>query len=388
MSLVNNSVNWVEIDLDSILYNLNGLRKKLPESTKVCMVIKSNAYGHGSAKLAKFYEENGVDFLAVARAREAFELRKAGVSLPILNLGYTNLANVEECIKQNVSMTVFNYEFAEEVNRIAKKINKTAKIHLKMDTGMSRLGYVVLENDVNAIVEEIEKISNLDFIEIEGMYTHFATADASNKEFEELQTGRFATMVEELEKKGLRPAYVHSSNSAEILDMEEKYDMVRIGIVQYGLYPSDEVKRSVDLKPAMSFKAKVSNIKILNPGTSISYGRIYFTTVKEKIATITVGYADGFLRGRKNPYVFIKGVKCSIVGRICMDQCMVRVPMDMDIHIDDDVLIFGKEDVTVDDIAHDCDTINYEVLCDVSRRVPRVYIQNGEIVDIVDYLLD
>lgn len=388
MSLVNNSVNWVEIDLGSILYNLNGLRKKLPESTKVCMVIKSNAYGHGSAKLAKFYEENGVDFLAVARAREAFELRKAGVSLPILNLGYTNLANVEECIKQNVSMTVFNYEFAEEVNRIAKKINKTAKIHLKMDTGMSRLGYVVLENDVNAIVEEIEKISNLDFIEIEGMYTHFATADASNKEFEELQTGRFATMVEELEKKGLRPAYVHSSNSAEILDMEEKYDMVRIGIVQYGLYPSDEVKRSVDLKPAMSFKAKVSNIKILNPGTSISYGRIYFTTVKEKIATITVGYADGFLRGRKNPYVFIKGVKCSIVGRICMDQCMVRVPMDMDIHIDDDVLIFGKEDVTVDDIAHDCDTINYEVLCDVSRRVPRVYIQNGEIVDIVDYLLD
>lgn len=388
MSLINNSVNWVEIDLDSILYNLNGLREKLPESTKVCMVIKSNAYGHGSAKLAKFYEENGVDFLAVARAREAFELRKAGVSLPILNLGYTNLPNVEECIKQDISMTIFNYEFAKQVSHIAKSINKPAKIHLKMDTGMSRLGYVVLEEEIDSIVEEIEKISNLEFIEIEGMYTHFATADARNKEFEELQTGRFTTMVKALESKGLRPPYVHSSNSAEILDMEEKYDMVRMGIVQYGLYPSDEVKRSVDLKPAMSFKAKVSNVKILNPGTSISYGRIYFTTVKEKIATITVGYADGFLRGRKNPYVFINGVKCPIVGRICMDQCMVRVPMEMDIHIDDDVLILGSEYVTADDIARDCDTINYEVLCQVSRRVPRIYIQNGEIVDIVDYLLD
>lgn len=388
MSLINNSINWVEIDLDSILYNLNGLREKLPESTKVCMVIKSNAYGHGSAKLAKFYEENGVDFLAVARAREAFELRKAGVSLPILNLGYTNLPNVEECIKQDISMTIFNYEFAKQVSHIAKSINKPAKIHLKMDTGMSRLGYVVLEEEIDSIVEEIEKISNLEFIEIEGMYTHFATADARNKEFEELQTGRFATMVKVLESKGLRPPYVHSSNSAEILDMEEKYDMVRMGIVQYGLYPSDEVKRSVDLRPAMSFKAKVSNVKILNPGTSISYGRIYFTTVKEKIATITVGYADGFLRGRKNPYVFINGVKCPIVGRICMDQCMVRVPMEMDIHIDDDVLILGSEYVTADDIARDCDTINYEVLCQVSRRVPRIYIQNGEIVDIVDYLLD
>ena len=388
MSLINNSVNWVEVDLDAILYNLNGLRKKLPSQTKVCMVVKSNAYGHGSAKLAKFYEENGVDFLAVARAREAFEIRKAGVTIPILNLGYTNLPTVEDCIKNNVSMTIFDYEYAKKINDIAKKINKTAKIHLKMDTGMSRLGYVVLEEDIDHIVLEIEKISKLEYIEIEGMYTHFATADARTKEVEELQTGRFAKMVEALENKGLRPPYVHSSNSAEILDMEEKYDMVRMGIVQYGLYPSDEVSRSVDLKPAMSFKAKVSNIKILNPGTSISYGRIYFTTVKERIATITVGYADGFLRGRRNPYVFINGIKCPIVGRICMDQCMVRVPMDMDIKIDDDVLIFGSEHVTVDDIAHDCDTINYEVLCQVSRRVPRVYIQDGKIVDIVDYLLD
>lgn len=388
MSIKNKSVNWVEVDLDAILYNLKGLRSKLPEGTKVCMVVKANAYGHGSVKLAKLYEENGVNFLAVARAREGLELRKAGISIPILNLGYTNLPSVEDCINNNVSMTVFSYEYASEINEIAKNLGKKAKIHLKMDTGMSRLGYVVLDEDIDNIVADIEKISNLDYIDIEGMYTHFATADARNKEFEELQTGRFASMVSALEEKGLRPPYVHSSNSAEILDMEEKYDMVRMGIVQYGLYPSDEVCRSVDLKPAMSFKAKVSNIKILNPGTSISYGRIYFTTVKERIATITVGYADGFLRGRKNPYVFINGVKCPIVGRICMDQCMVRIPMDMDINIDDDVLLFGSELVTVDDIARDCDTINYEILCEVARRVPRVYIQNGEIVDIVDYLLD
>ncbi len=388
MSLLNNSVNWLEIDLDAILYNLNGLRKKLPNDTKVCMVIKSNAYGHGSAKLAKLYEENGVDFLAVARAREAYEIRNASVGLPILNLGYTNLSNVEECIKKDISITVFDYEFVSKINEIGKKLNKKAKLHLKMDTGMSRLGYVIVEEEFDHIIEEIEKMSRLDFIEIEGIYTHFATADALNKEFEKLQTDRFAAVIKALEDRGLRPKYVHSSNSAEILDIEEKYDMVRMGIIQYGLYPSEEVKKSIDLKPAMSFKAKVSNVKILKAGTSISYGRIYFTTVKEKIATITVGYADGFLRGRKNPYVFIKGVKCPIVGRICMDQCMVRVPMDMDIEVDDDVVIFGKELVTVDDIARDCDTINYEILCQVSRRVPRIYIQNGEIVDIADYLLD
>ena len=158
------------------------------------MVVKSNAYGHGSAKLAKFYEENGVDFLAVARAREAFEIRKAGVTIPILNLGYTNLPTVEDCIKNNVSMTIFDYEYAKKINDIAKKINKTAKIHLKMDTGMSRLGYVVLEEDIDHIVLEIEKISKLEYIEIEGMNTYFATADARNKEFEELQIGRFAKM--------------------------------------------------------------------------------------------------------------------------------------------------------------------------------------------------
>lgn len=388
MEYVNKAANWVEIDLYALLYNLNGIRRKLPEDTKICMVIKSNAYGHGSVKLAKVYEENGVDFLAVARTREGIELRKAGITLPILNLGFTNRASIEDSILNDISITVFSSEYAAEINEIAAKLNKPAKIHLKLDTGMSRLGYVVLDDEVGHIVDDIVKISKMEYIEIEGIYTHFATADARNKEFENLQSHRFAMMIEELEKIGLRPPYVHCSNSAEILDTEEKYDMVRIGIIQYGLYPSDEVSHSVDLIPVMSFKARVSNIKILNPGTSISYGRIYFTTVRERIATITVGYADGFLRGRRNPYVYINGEKCPIVGRICMDQCMVRIPMDLDVEIDDEVLIFGHRHITVDDIARDCDTINYEVLCDVGRRVPRLYIKDEKIVDIEDYLID
>ncbi|MEG0249229.1 MAG: alanine racemase [Peptostreptococcus sp.] len=387
MDYINDS-NWLEIDLDAIEYNFKGLKSKLPDKTNMCMVLKSNAYGHGAVKLARLYENLGADFLAIARTREGLELRKNNIKLPILNLGYSNLSSIEASINNDISMTIFRYEFAEKINEVGKRLNKKAKVHIKLDTGMSRLGYVVLDDRIDEITDEIKKISNLEFIEIEGIYTHFATADAKNKEFENLQMHRFSEMIYALEKNNIKPRYIHCSNSAEILDTEERYNMVRVGIIQYGIYPSSEVSHSVKLKPAMSFKAKVSNVKILQAGTSISYGRIYFTTVLEKIVTVAVGYADGFLRARRNPYVYIHGEKCQVVGRVCMDQCMVRVPMEMDVNIDDDVLIFGEDLVTVEDIARDCDTIDYEIMCRIDRRVQRVYKKNKEIVDIVDYLLD
>ncbi|MGP1486919.1 MAG: alanine racemase, partial [Peptostreptococcus stomatis] len=361
-------------------------KNKIPEGTKMCMVIKSNAYGHGAVQIARFYEELGADFFAVARLNEAMELRDHGITTPILNLGYTNPLTIEDSIRNNVSMTVFDLELAQEIDKVARKIGIKAKIHLKLDTGMSRLGYVVLDDKLDEIADEIKHISQFEGIILEGMYTHFATADARNKEFENLQTHRFSEMVDKVKAMGVNIEYIHCSNSAEILDCDEKYDMVRPGIIQYGIYPSNEVSYSIDIKPVMTFKAKVSNVKVLDAGTSISYGRVYFTTVKEKIISIAAGYADGFLRGRRNPYVYINGVKCSIVGRICMDQCMVRVPMDMDVKVNDDVVIFGDDLVSVDDVARGCDTIAHEVMCMMSRRVPRVYYRHGEIVSIVDYL--
>lgn len=379
--------DWLEINLDNIEYNLQGIKNKLPEDVKICMVIKANAYGHGAVELASLYQKLGVDFLAVARTREAIELRHNKINLPILNLGYTNPVSIEDSIKNDISMTIFRYNFAKEINETAKRLGKCAKVHIKLDTGMSRLGYVVLADRIDEIKLEIQKINNLEYIDIEGIYTHFATADAENKEFENLQIQRFSEMINSLENIGIKPKYIHCSNSAEILDTEEKYNMVRVGIIQYGIYPSDEVSREIDLKPVMSFKTKVSNVKVLNPGTSISYGRTYFTTVIEKIVSIAVGYADGFLRGRRNPYVYIHGEKCPVVGKICMDQCMVRVPMKMDVRINDDVLIFGEELVTVGDIARDCDTIEYEIMCRIDRRVQRVYTRDDEIVKITDYLI-
>lgn len=380
--------NCLEIDLDAIEYNFKKIKNKLSNETKMCMVLKSNAYGHGAVKLAKLYEDLGADFFAIARTREGLELRKNNIKLPILNLGYSNMSSIEPSIKEDISMTIFRYEFAEKINEVAKKLNKKAKVHIKLDTGMSRLGYVVLDDRLDEITNEIKKINNLEFIEIEGIYTHFATADAKNKEFENLQMHRFSEMIEALAEINIKPKYIHCSNSAEILDTEEKYNMVRVGIIQYGIYPSNEVSHSIKLKAAMSFKAKVSNVKVLQAGSSISYGRTYFTTVLEKIVTVAIGCADGFLRARRNPYVYIHGEKCPVVGRICMDQCMVRVPMEMDVKIDDDVLIFGNNLVTIEDIARDCDTIECEIMCRIDRRVQRIYKKNNTIIDVVDYVLD
>lgn len=350
------------------------------------MVIKANAYGHGAVELAKEYDSYGADFYAVARSQEGFELRKNGIEKPILNLGYTADGELEDSVGLGISMTTFTLDFAKKASDEAVKAGKVAKLHIKLDTGMSRLGFVVKEDNVDSIVAEIKKISELPNVEIEGIFTHFASADVANKDYERLQFKRFKSVVDALEKAGLKPEYRHCSNSAELLDTEEEYDMVRPGIIQYGIYPSDEVSKSVDVKPVMSFKTRVTNVKVLEPGVSVGYSRTYFTTVNERIASIAVGYADGFLRGRRNPYVYIKGVKCPVVGRVCMDQCMVRVPDDLDVAVGDEVLLFGEELVTCTDVANECGTIEHEVLCNINRRVPRVYKKNGEIVKVVNYL--
>ncbi|QIX86858.1 alanine racemase [Campylobacter ureolyticus] len=375
------SVVFAKINLDNLKQNFLNLKKFVGDDIKFCALIKANAYGHGSVEIAKSYAEFGADYLAVARVNEGEELRKNGINLPILLLGYSD--EVKKALLNNLELCVFNYEYATTINEIAKSLNLKAKIHIKLDTGMARLGFVV--RDEKSILEATLiclKISKLSNIEIVGVFTHFAKSDSADKSFTNLQLKRFNAQIYDFEKNGLKIPLKHVSNSAAILDTQTaNLNMVRSGIVGFGFYPSDEVKKSVDLKPVMSLYAMISNIKILKPNTPISYGGIYTTKDYEKIVTICIGYGDGFLREQNNPEVLINNVKCPVVGRICMDQCMVKVPFDMEVKVGEYATIFNEDDFNASNLARRCNTISYEILSLVASRVKRIYYKNGKIID-------
>ena len=376
---------WAEINLDNIEFNLNNIKKLLNEDTKVCTVLKANAYGHGSVEIAKFLENKKVDYFAVARLEEAIELRQNNIKIPILCLGFVPEESLEFAIENNITLTIYSLEMAEKLNAISERRNTKACIHIKIDTGMSRIGFEVNEQSI----EQIPKIYNLSNLYIEGIYTHFAKADEIDKEFTNEQVEKFKYIVECIEEKGINIPIKHVSNSAAIMDIPNlNFNMVRCGIVLYGYYPSDEViKNRLNLKPAMTLKTRISHIKELEQNTGVSYGLTYRTSNKERIATIPIGYADGFTRMQKNPKVSIKGEIFDIVGRICMDQCMVKIDKDIDIKIGDEVIIFGDSSRSVDNIAKDLGTINYEIICMVSRRVDRVYKEGNVILQADSYLV-
>lgn len=375
------SVVFAKINLDNLKQNFLNLKKFVGDDIKFCALIKANAYGHGSVEIAKSYAEFGADYLAVARVNEGEELRKNGIKLPILLLGYSD--EVKKALLNNLELCVFNYKYATTINEIAKSLNLKAKIHIKLDTGMARLGFVV--RDEKSILETTLtclKISKLSNIEIIGVFTHFAKSDSADKSFTNLQLKRFNAQIYDFEKNGLKIPLKHVSNSAAILDIQTaNLNMVRSGIVGFGFYPSDEVKKSVDLKPVMSLYAMISNIKILKPNTPISYGGVYITKDYEKIVTICIGYGDGFLREQNNPEVLINNVKCPVVGRICMDQCMVKVPFNMEIKVGEYATIFNEDDFNASNLARRCNTISYEILSLVASRVKRIYYKNGKIID-------
>ena len=376
---------WAEINLDNIEFNLNNIKKLLNEDTKVCTVLKANAYGHGSVEIAKFLENKKVDYFAVARLEEAIELRQNNIKIPILCLGFVPEESLEFAIENNITLTIYSLEMAEKLNAICERRKTKACIHIKIDTGMSRIGFEVNEQSI----EQIAKIYNLSNLYIEGIYTHFAKADEIDKEFTNEQVEKFKYIVEGIEEKGINIPIKHVSNSAAIMDIPNlNFNMVRCGIVLYGYYPSDEViKNRLNLKPAMTLKTRISHIKELEQNTGVSYGLTYRTSNKERIATIPIGYADGFTRMQKNPKVSIKGEIFDIVGRICMDQCMVKIDKDIDIKIGDEVIIFGDSSRSVDNIAKDLGTINYEIICMVSRRVDRVYKEGNVILQADSYLV-
>jgi alanine racemase len=381
---------WAEIDLDNLAHNMREVRRIVEEDISVMAVVKANAYGHGSIETSKVFLENGACYLAVATLGEAIELRRAGISAPILILGYVKNSQHHIAVEEDITETIYNMESAKCLSDAAEKLKRKAKVHIKIDSGMGRIGFRPDEKSI----EEIVHICRLPNLEVEGIFTHFAKADELDKTFTIEQYEKFQWTIKELENRGLNIPIKHASNSAAIIDLPEyNLNMVRGGIMLYGLYPSDEViKEKVKLKPAMTLKAEISNIKVVPKGTGISYGQIFVTERESKIATIPIGYADGFTRLlTSKAEVAIKGQRVPVVGKICMDQSMVDVTDVENVSLGDEVILFGDGSFGVphiDEVAEILGTISYEVLCMVGRRVPRVYIKDKKIVKVVDYLLD
>lgn len=380
---------WVEIDLDAIGHNTREIKKCLGENTQLMGVVKADAYGHGAVQVAAELLENGADQLAVAFVDEAVELRKHGFNVPILVLGNSTENDIEKLVEYEIMPAVSDVDFAKKLSKENCKLGKTLKIHVKLDTGMSRIGFL---SGGEKTVDEICSVAELPGIKVEGMFTHFATADESDEEYTRWQFRQFAETAEELEKRGVCIPVKHVCNSAGLVKFPEmQLDMVRAGIIIYGLYPSDEFDRSlIDLKPAMTFKTRITHIKTLDVGRALSYGRSFVLEKKSKIATISVGYADGYSRCLSNrAKVLVNGNEVRQLGRICMDQCMIDVSSVNNINVGDEVVLFGntKKGFSADDIAEILGTISYEVVCAVSRRVPRVYIRDGKMTGLLNYLL-
>lgn len=373
---------WAEIDLDAMEHNFVLARKKLPESMKLAAVIKADAYGHGAIEAAELLKDRA-DYFAVATADEALELRSAGIQNPILILGHVLPSDFEKMIKCNITLSVSDTEEAILLSEECKKLGKTVKIHVALDTGMGRIGFFCNENSVSEIVG----ISKLYGIEIEGVFSHFAKADTVDKSYADIQLEKFAYMTERLEKAGLK-LIRHIFNSAAIVDIPAKYDMGREGIILYGMYPSPEVnlKNIGDIKAVMTLKSRIMHLKTVPPKTAVSYGCTYVTDKETKIATVGAGYADGVPRLLSNKaHVVINGVSAPVIGRICMDQFMVDVTDVPNVKKYDEVVLFGDKNdgyPTADEVAESVGTIGYELTCGINRRVPRVYLKNGEIVKI------
>ena len=371
---------WKEIKLDAVKDNVKNIRGLLKDGVRLLAVIKADAYGHGAVEVAQsLLFDGGADYFGVATYGEAEQLRRAGINTPVLILGAVFDDEYAELVKDDITLTVFDFDTTKKLSDTAKKLGKTAKIHIKIDTGMARIGFLPSED----AVEEIIKISKLDGIEIEGMFSHFAKADEADKMPTRVQFEKFMFIKNELLKRGIKIPICHICNSAGIIDFPEYHlDMVRSGIITYGCYPSDFVnKDALKLESAMSFKSRVVHIKTVEKGTSVSYGGTFTAKEKMKIATVSAGYADGYSRLLSNKAdVIINGVRCRVLGRVCMDQLMIDATHLKNINLGDEVILFGKSGnnkVTVEETAEIMGTINYEVMCGLSRRVPGVYIHGA-----------
>lgn len=374
---------WAEIDLDILANNMRNI-KKLAGDKEVMAVVKADAYGHGALDVAPCLLENGASKLAVAMLTEAIELRNNNITAPIMILGYTPIYLGEELINYNIEQTIYDLNYAKELSNLAIKLNKKAKIHIALDTGMGRIGFLPTDESFNAICE----ICNLPGLDVIGIFTHFSSSDEKNKEYTQYQFNQIYNFIERLEVNEINIPLKHASNSAAIIDLPNTYlDAVRAGIILYGYYPSDEVKKdNLSIKPALTLKAKIAHVKELDSGMYISYNRTFKTSRKSKIATIPIGYADGYIRTLKHEAkVIVNGQLAPIVGNICMDQFMIDVTDIDNVKSGDEVILLGESNevkFNADDLAKCMNSINYEVLCLLKNRVPRAYIKNGKIIHV------
>lgn len=373
---------WAEVDLDAVRHNFNIIRDQVG-SKKVCCVIKANGYGHGAVQLAKVYEKIGADFFAVSNIEEALQLRRADITLPILILGYTDPQCANELAVNTISQCVFSLDYARALSEHAtREIN----IHIKIDTGMGRIGF---QQDQ---LHQAAEACRLEHLRVEGIFTHFASADEGDngREYTIGQFNKFIDSIKYLEAKGISVPIRHCANSAAIFDYPEMHlDMVRAGVVLYGLQPSGDLHHPANLKPALTLKTIIDHIKTVHPGDCISYGREFVADGERRVATIPIGYADGLWRSnsKHGMIVEVEGRYAPVLGRICMDQCMVDVTDIPDVHVNSGVIVYGSGECSVDHIAEMNGTINYEIACTLGERVPRAYIENGKVIAVVDKIL-
>lgn len=369
------SRTWAEIDLSALKHNL--LVAKNASNRPVMCVIKANAYGHGAVECGRYLQENGADAFAVASIDEAIELRKNGITLPLLVLGYTSCEYAELIAKYDLMQTAVDYSHAEEMNISAKNANVRIKVHIKIDTGMGRAGILAQgENHVESAIDSVCKIFEMSNLEVVGMYTHMSVADTeSQNEYTNWQIGGFESVRKGVEKRGYKIQCCHASNSASILDHPDAhFDMVREGIMLYGLYPDSVPVENGILKPVMTLKSRVGQVKDFPQGSSISYGRTYESHDRLRTAVITVGYADGYPRRlSNNAFVVINGKRFSQVGRVCMDMIMANIA-DSEVKRGDEVILFGNGGMSVEEVSQIVGTINYEITCLVTPRAKRYYI--------------
>ncbi|MBQ4058827.1 MAG: alanine racemase [Lachnospiraceae bacterium] len=377
-----------DINLDAIRKNIMTMKNCIPEGKKLLAVIKANAYGHGAIQVAEALDDMA-DYFGVAFVDEAVELRKAGVDKPILILGHTDESLFDTLIDYDITQTIYSVEQAQVLSDMAVKKSKRAKIHIKIDTGMNRIGFPCEKESVTAITE----ITKLPGIDAEGIYTHYYLADVVDKKCAYIQLSRYTDMIQWLETAGVTFAIRHISNSAGIMEMpNDTYDMVRSGIATYGLYPSEEMdKKACVLYPAMELKSHITHVKMVKKGETIGYGATYTLPEDKMIATVEVGYADGYPRALSNQgRMLVHGQFVPIVGRVCMDQTMIDVSSLSDVKVGDEVVLVGcqgKNSISVEELADMSASFNYEFVCDVNRRVPRVFYKDGVVVGEMNYLM-
>lgn len=385
---------WAEIDINAAEKNFNLIKNKLNKDTKLCCVVKANAYGHGAVYLSKLYEKLGADFFAVSNIEEAMQLRNNGISTPILILGYTPTSCASILAENNISQSVFSYSYAKELSKSATADGVTVKIHIKLDSGMGRIGFDCIHKR-EEMLQSIVDVCNMQGLESEGVFTHFALADdgTDGAEFTKLQYDRFISAIDGLKDRGIEFEIKHCANSATTFEYPEYHlDMVRVGVVLYGLAPSAKVRGCEELLPVMSLKSVISMIKEIEEGDTVSYGCTFKAEKKTKVATAPVGYADGFWRSNADngTQMLIRGQRVNIVGRVCMDQLMLDVTNVKGVREGDYITLIGAdkdEFISADELARNNNTIGYEIICAIGERVPRFYIKDHDIVFVKDNIV-